>query len=204
MGHSVCPNCHARLLGEYAVVEDAASRGLSGEVPGSSRIKPKPTIHSRQPAQKVNVRARRVPESSGVGDPSRFLARSAQVAGRLALLVGIGTVGKARSIPRLSDDSDAKSSLVVVDRPDAKLPGPSLNGRLFAALVIITLAGVAVYGALTLLQALAGYLTAAAFILVAVVGGYLLLRVSLSASRRLWPIRTGVRAPQPSTAQKGA
>jgi len=81
---------------------------------------------------------------------------------------------------------------------------PSLHGRLFFALVILSLTGVAVYGALSLLQALAGYLTAAAFILLAIVGGYLLLRVSLTASRRLLPVRSAGRPASASTAQKGA
>ncbi len=123
----------------------------------------------------------------------------------MALAVGRGTLGNARELPLLTAGADGQTGLAVRTEPDAssRVVQPSLHSRLFFALVIVTLAGVAVYGALTLLRALAGYLTAAAFILLAIAGGYLLLRISLSAARRCLPVPSGA-ATQPSTAQKCA
>jgi hypothetical protein len=203
MGHSVCPACHAKLAGEIAAVEQAAAgrKSAAGDFAEPNRLA-QPSSCSAQVAQKVAVR--RVPEPSTMPDPARSLARSAQAAGRMALAVGMGTLAKTRGTPLVQADAGGQSGLAVRGEPDARLrtAPPSLQNRLFFVLVILTLTGVAVYGALTLLQALAGYLTAAAFILLAVVGAYLLLRLSLSASRRLLPIRSTGRAGQPSTVQK--
>jgi len=214
MGHPVCPICHARLAGEIAAVGQAVGARDSGV---ASRLG-QPSTHSVPAAQKVA--ARRVPEPSSVTDSDRpalnlsngpalslsngLLARGAQAAGRMALVVGMGTVAKARDMPLLPADTEGQSGLTVRGAPDSRLriAPPSLHSRLFFALMIVTLTGVAVYGALSLLQALAGYLTAAAFILLAVLGGYLLLRISLSAGRQLLPARSG-RATRPSTVQKG-
>jgi hypothetical protein len=117
-------------------------------------------------------------------------------------LMGMGTIAKAREASLVPVDGQPALAIRGEPEPGMRTAPPPLHSRLFFALVIVTLTGVAVYGALTLLQALAGYLTAAAFILLAAVGGYLLLRLSLSASRRFLPIRSTGRVAQPSAVQK--
>ena len=109
-------------------------------------------------------------------------------------------------MPAVSGNAGGNGALALAGDSGAglRVATSSLQGRLFFALLIICLTGVGLYGALTLLQALAGYLTAAAFILLAIVGGYLLLRVSLAAGRRYLPARGAGEPTSASTAQKGA
>lgn len=205
-GHSVCPSCHARLAGEITAVDQAAgvSKPSCNELSDVSKAEPPLLTDSTstpRAAQKVAVR--RVPESSSLPDSARLLAQGVQTAGRLALLFRMGSPARARRSPTLIDADP--SELALAGEPPARVPAASVSvhSRLFFVLVILTVTGVAVYGALSLLQALAGYLTAAAFILLAVVGGYLLLRASLSASRRLLPTRSSGRTRPTPTLQKG-
>jgi hypothetical protein len=169
-GKPVCKPCHRKLSNEATKAGAPAVRDEStpARKPRASRWR------SKQTAAKVKDRAQPqpaiAPEKTELAVATREGATGSPLAATLITraLTGAGGGGEnLRVIPMTFGTAWV-----------------TLRGRLLAVLLVVCILAAAVYGAMSLLRDIAGIIASIAFVMLAAVAMWLLLRAGLQAGRR--------------------
>jgi hypothetical protein len=182
-GKPVCKPCHRKLSNEASRAGTPAVR----EEPAARKARTSRWRSKKTPA-KVKDRVESQPMIAPVKTELAVATREAAAGGSLPVTL----------VARALTGGGGGENLRVVPMTFGTMLA-TLRGRLLGVLVVVCVLAAAVYGAMSLLRDIAGIIASVAFVMLAAVAMWLLLRAGLSAGRRFVAARMRNAASAPHT-----